>query len=227
MTVLSFVTRHAAAQLLPSRYYQRRATVQAAPEPRNGARHRMPVCLTFDDGPHLERTPRVLDQLSALDAKATFFLIGGSAEQCPDLVRRIVSAGHSIGSHTHCHVRATRMSADDYLVDAMRGKRILEDLTGVECPLFRPPHGELTPLSLMKLLANGMRVVHWTHEPKDTESSRCLKMNEWFQSHRPTPRAVVLLHDVCRVTSKHLTEFIGSWRDEVRFCGMSREGECQ
>jgi peptidoglycan/xylan/chitin deacetylase (PgdA/CDA1 family) len=169
----------------------------------------------------------VLDQLAAMGARATFFLIGGSAQQHPQLVRRILAEGHSIGSHTHCHSRATRMSADAYVRDAVRGRAMLEDLSGIACPLFRPPHGELTPLSLVKLLRTGMRIMHWTHEPKDFESNSNQQLMNWFQTHRPCRGAVVVLHDACRVTAHHLTEYLTAWRPVVRFCGLTPEGECQ
>src|SRR5262245_55440479 len=62
---------------------------------------------TFDDGPHPEHTPRVLDVLAESGASATFFVVGQQAEKYPELVRRIVHEGHAIGNHTwsHCDPR--------------------------------------------------------------------------------------------------------------------------
>lgn len=57
------------------------------------------VALSFDDGPHAEFTPQVLEILERYGAKATFFLIGERAERHPELVERIRTAGHEIGNH--------------------------------------------------------------------------------------------------------------------------------
>jgi len=57
------------------------------------------VALSFDDGPHAEFTPQVLEILERYGAKATFFLIGERAERHPELVERIRAAGHEIGNH--------------------------------------------------------------------------------------------------------------------------------
>jgi len=224
MSVLSFATRKAASHFLPARFYRQRARIADAASTPDGNTSSPTVCLTFDDGPHPSHTPRVLDQLSQLDARATFFLIGGSAVQHPNIVRRIQAEGHAIGSHTHCHSRATRMSADEYTADALRARNAIEDITGIGCPLFRPPYGELTPRSLIRIVRNNMQIVHWTHEPKDSEISRDRQLVRWFEEHRPFDGAVVLLHDSRRVTACHLTDFLASWRNDVQFCELSSEG---
>ena len=61
------------------------------------------LALTFNDGPHQEFTPYILDLLAAHGATATFFLIGKNAAAHPDLVKRIHAAGHGIGNHTFDH----------------------------------------------------------------------------------------------------------------------------
>jgi peptidoglycan/xylan/chitin deacetylase (PgdA/CDA1 family) len=59
--------------------------------------------LSFDDGPHPEHTPRLLDLLSENDAKASFFLIGKQVEKHPALAARIVAEGHALGNHSYTH----------------------------------------------------------------------------------------------------------------------------
>src|SRR5579862_6569226 len=63
------------------------------------------VALTFDDGPHPENTPRILDILGAEGGgvKASFFVIGRRAREHPELVRRIHAEGHTLGNHTLDH----------------------------------------------------------------------------------------------------------------------------
>src|SRR5260370_18411393 len=59
------------------------------------------VCLTFDDGPHPELTPLILDVLKVHGARVTFFAIGERAAKHPEIIKRIIAEGHTLGSHTH------------------------------------------------------------------------------------------------------------------------------
>ena len=70
------------------------------------------LALTFDDGPHPEVTPRLLDFLAARGARAAFFVIGANAERHPALMRRIADEGHTIGNHTHDHLEVVGMDRD-------------------------------------------------------------------------------------------------------------------
>jgi peptidoglycan/xylan/chitin deacetylase (PgdA/CDA1 family) len=67
------------------------------------------VVLTFDDGPSVTYTPRVLDALAAECVKATFFMVGSMADEAPSLVKRIHAEGHTIGTHTQHHPWMTRL----------------------------------------------------------------------------------------------------------------------
>jgi peptidoglycan/xylan/chitin deacetylase (PgdA/CDA1 family) len=98
------------------------------------------VALTFDDGPHPEATPRVLDQLANADARATFFLVGAHAEKWPRIVRRIVDEGHLIGNHSFAHRIAGSVSFTGYWQDSiLRTGRLLEEISGRRPLWFRPP----------------------------------------------------------------------------------------
>src|SRR5690242_977360 len=62
------------------------------------------VCLTFDDGPHPEYTPQILDILKQHSVPATFFVVGQHALANPELVQRIIDEGHDLGNHTNSHI---------------------------------------------------------------------------------------------------------------------------
>ena len=94
------------------------------------------VCLTFDDGPHPEYTPRLLDLLSASEVRATFFLVGQEAERFPGIVRRIADAGHLVGNHTFGHRDLTSITPAFLLVEVMRAKRLLGELTDQQSTFF-------------------------------------------------------------------------------------------
>ena len=102
------------------------------------------VCLTFDDGPHPEYTPRLLDLLSRLGVRATFFLVGQEAERFPSIVRQIAEEGHVVGNHTYEHREATLISSESFLAEVLRASDYLGELSGQKVDLFRPPHGRLT-----------------------------------------------------------------------------------
>src|SRR5688572_27930175 len=70
------------------------------------------ISLTFDDGPHPEHTPRVLEELRRWGLTATFFVIGREVERHPDLVTRIVNEGHALGNHTFTHSEPAATSAE-------------------------------------------------------------------------------------------------------------------
>lgn len=96
------------------------------------------VYLTFDDGPHPEATPFVLNTLREEGIKATFFLLGKNAEAYPELVQLIGSEGHAIGNHGYAHLNGWRTSAKDHLADFAKAESLLGNR------LYRPAYGKLT-----------------------------------------------------------------------------------
>ncbi|MGA9520012.1 MAG: polysaccharide deacetylase family protein, partial [Myxococcaceae bacterium] len=124
------------------------------PPGRSGARFRVEaphVALTFDDGPHPERTPAILDCVARHGVRATFFLVGERARRSPRLVRRIADEGHSVANHSWSH--RVLVGADDRrLFDEVdRTQQVLADLLGRAPTLFRPPYG-FTTCSLERIL---------------------------------------------------------------------------
>ena len=109
------------------------------------------TALTFDDGPHPENTPRILDALDHAAARATFFLQGAEVERHPALAREIVRRGHQVGNHGHSHFDARRTSREVYLADIRRAQESLGQALGAPAErIFRPPHGTVTPDALTK-----------------------------------------------------------------------------
>ena len=101
--------------------------------------------LTFDDGPHPEVTPMVLDMLDRYDLKATFFMVGQNVERYPRLFDEVKKRGHMIGNHTYSHMKGFGKSTKEYVEDVEKGAMI----TGSK--LFRPPHGLMTPSQFLAL----------------------------------------------------------------------------
>lgn len=100
--------------------------------------------LTFDDGPSEENTLRVLDTLKARNIKATFFLVGENVEKHPEIARRIIDEGHTIGIHCYSHdYKSLYESVDSYVSDFERAKQTVFNITGVEPRIFRFPGGSI------------------------------------------------------------------------------------
>jgi peptidoglycan/xylan/chitin deacetylase (PgdA/CDA1 family) len=153
------------------------------------------VALTFDDGPHPEWTPRILDALARHGARATFFVIGARAAAHPDIVRRLAAEGHAIGHHSWSHSEPATTPARVLLDENRRTRKFLEDLLERPTPLFRPPHGELTPLKLLGAWAQRNVVVLWNRDPKDYQMTAAAELEAAFVARPLKAGDVVLLHD--------------------------------
>lgn len=154
--------------------------------------------LTFDDGPHPESTPFILDSLQAVAAKATFFLIGNNVAAYPDLVHRIVNDGHRIGNHTWNHAKAWHTSAEAYLKETERTQCLLEEIMGSpkdSKKLFRPPHGQIRTAHKLALEEKGFRYVMWDVWPKDTENFTTAQNILLSVSKHVEKGSIVVLHD--------------------------------
>ncbi|MFL5780476.1 MAG: polysaccharide deacetylase family protein [Thermoleophilaceae bacterium] len=95
--------------------------------------------LTFDDGPHPEGTPAILDALARADARAIFFLVGEQVERNRSLAAEVAAAGHTVASHGHRHINQLRRL--DVRDDLDRAHAAIADATGSEPGLYRPPYG--------------------------------------------------------------------------------------
>jgi peptidoglycan/xylan/chitin deacetylase (PgdA/CDA1 family) len=124
--------------------------------------------LTFDDGPTGESTPRVLDTLARLGAKATFFVIGANARRHPEIVRRIHAEGHVVANHTMDHSHYGMMRAQWYWDRQLRETdELLASIIGVKPALFRPPMGVRTWHVTIAARRYGHTIVTWSRRAMD------------------------------------------------------------
>jgi peptidoglycan/xylan/chitin deacetylase (PgdA/CDA1 family) len=120
------------------------------------------AALTFDDGPNLEATPRILDALGEAGVPATFFILGRHAERWPALVRRVRDEGHAIGNHGYFH-RKLHFKTPAYVRDDLgRGSDAIAEAAGVRPALFRAPHGFRSPWVNAIAASLGERVIGWS-----------------------------------------------------------------
>lgn len=156
--------------------------------------HGAHVCLTFDDGPDPRHTPRILEILSRHDCKASFFVLGETAERWPRVVRQIVEEGHTLGSHSYRHRRGWSMSAATICSEVARSRQVLEQIVGQPPRWFRPPHGSLDRVMLAEARRLGMQTVLWSCSAIDWGLLAC-RAGVTRRLKRMQGGDIVLLHD--------------------------------
>jgi peptidoglycan/xylan/chitin deacetylase (PgdA/CDA1 family) len=152
----------------------KRALFSAVPKSQlleHGNRDRPQIAITVDDGPDPLHTPWMLDIFRDFAVKATFFVVGGAAEQYPDLVLRMKKEGHEVGSHSYSHPYFHRLSWSGAIREIGMSRWVLDRILGEKCKLFRPPHGKLSLRSLIPAWAAGQQVVMWNVDLKDYRAS--------------------------------------------------------
>jgi peptidoglycan/xylan/chitin deacetylase (PgdA/CDA1 family) len=153
------------------------------------------VALTFDDGPDVEGTPRVLETLARHGATASFFLIGRRAEAAPRLVAEIAAGGHTVENHSYRHSNAfcfypPRAAARDLA----RCQEVLTALAGRAPRWFRAPAGLRNPWLDGVLRRQGLRLASWTRRGFDTATGDAARVAARLERDLAAGD-VLLLHD--------------------------------
>ncbi|GEP90406.1 Peptidoglycan/xylan/chitin deacetylase, PgdA/CDA1 family [Chitinophaga terrae (ex Kim and Jung 2007)] len=149
------------------------------------------VYLTFDDGPHPQATPFVLEQLARYQAKATFFCIGKNVVEHPGIYQQILEAGHAVGNHTHNHLNGWKTGTEKYI------ENVLEAGKYISSTLFRPPYGRITPFQIRQLKDKipGVKIIMWDLLSGDFDTGingeACVQ-NVVFKL---APGSIVVFHD--------------------------------
>jgi peptidoglycan-N-acetylglucosamine deacetylase len=125
------------------------------------------VALTFDDGPHPEGTPAVLEILAEARQRAMFFLIGEQVEQRPELAARIHAAGHLVALHGYRHRLQVRLRGPEVTADLERGAGVIEAAVGIRPLWHRPPYGIYSPAGLDAARSSGLKPLLWSRWGKD------------------------------------------------------------
>jgi peptidoglycan-N-acetylglucosamine deacetylase len=120
------------------------------------------IALTFDDGPHPEGTPALLDLLGEASARAIFFLVGEQVERWPELVRRIADEGHEVALHGYRHRNLLRVPPRALARDLDRGARVVAEASGRAPSLYRPPYGIFSPAGLAIVRRRGWAPLLWS-----------------------------------------------------------------
>lgn len=125
------------------------------------------VGLTYDDGPHPEHTPRILDVLAARGATATFFVMTPRAAEHPQIVRRIVEEGHELALHGRDHRWLPELTTREAYAAIRGARKALESVVGVRVRRYRPPYGGITQTQSLALWSLRLESVIWSSEAVD------------------------------------------------------------
>ena len=126
------------------------------------------IAMTFDDGPHPQNTPRLLDMLRARNIKATFYVVGRNAELYPQIVRRTVAEGHEIGNHSFTHRLFSKLSDSEIRDELSRTRDAIGRAAGVQPRTLRPPYGGMLQRQREWVYAEfGYPTILWSVDPLD------------------------------------------------------------
>jgi len=181
--------------------------------------------LTFDAGYENGNTAKILDVLKEQQVSAAFFLVGNYIEKNADLVRRMVSEGHTVGNHTMHHYDMSKIADKaSFSKELTELEALYRDTTGQDMPkYYRPPQGTYSEENLAMAQELGYKTVFWS-----------LAYVDWNNDDQPTreealskllPRthngAVVLLHSTSATNAEILQELLTKWKAEgYRFAGV-------
>lgn len=169
------------------------------------------IALTFDDGPNIDFTPKVLSLLKKYNAKATFFLIGKNIIKHPEIVKQIISGGHIIGNHSYVHSNDYGFKSTKKILDDInKTQKLVLEITNLKLKFFRPPFGVTNPniaaaVSSLKLKAFGWSIRSYDTTSKSTDGI----INDITSNIQKGD--VVLLHDTSErsvLILEHLLQFL-------------------
>jgi len=154
------------------------------------------VALTFDDGPHPELTPKLLDILRQNGVRATFYVIGRNVEAYPDIARRIVVEGHEIANHSWSHPRLTALGAARLKSELTDTTDVIQRITGRRPTNMRPPYGAINDSVRQSILRDhGLDVIMWSVDPLDWKRPGAEVVRRRLVEGA-TPGGILLAHDI-------------------------------
>jgi peptidoglycan/xylan/chitin deacetylase (PgdA/CDA1 family) len=157
------------------------------------------IYLSFDDGPHPEATPFVLEQLAIFNAKATFFCIGKNVESYPAIYDAILDANHTDGNHTQNHMNGWNNTNSDYLTDIQKAT------ASIRSNLFRPPYGRIKFTQIKALRSNAnlpQNIIMWDVLSGDFDTNITGEKCAQNVIQNAGPGSIVVFHDSAKAMDR-------------------------
>jgi peptidoglycan/xylan/chitin deacetylase (PgdA/CDA1 family) len=171
------------------------------------------VALTFDDGPHPEKTPLILDVLKNHQTRATFFCIGLNIIKKNELIKQIHEEGHTLGNHSYSHSKwfdlfpVNRMASELDLTG-----QLIKNTTGKFPLYFRPPFGVVNPKVSRTMKKLELYAICWNIRSLDTLKRNPEAIMKKIM-RKLKPGAIILLHDHTPFTEHHLDQLLKNIRE--------------
>lgn len=177
------------------------------------------VALTFDDGPHDEYTPQILDVLKAHDAVATFFVVGNRAQYYPELIHRMAAEGNEIGIHTWDHKDLTKLGAEEIRKEVQDTADLVYGITGIWPQSMRPPYATINDAVKQNV---GLPIVMWSVDPQDwaTQDTDAI-IDHVLENTREGH--IILMHDMYAHSAAALEDIVTGLQEKgYRFVTVSQ-----
>lgn len=153
------------------------------------------IALTFDDGPHYEQTPRLLEILDRYDVKSTFFVLGERTLWGPSnekALKMVYDAGHEVASHTHTHKNLKQLSVEDMKAEIVNAREAIYSVIGEYPTLVRPPYGAYNDAVKEYSYAP---LITWNLDSKDWDFRNAEKVVDHVLAEAGDGK-IVLMHDI-------------------------------
>lgn len=175
------------------------------------------IYLTFDCGYENGNTEPILDALKKHDVQATFFVVGHFLETAPDMAKRMVAEGHTVGNHTYHHLDMPTISDQATFQSEMDDVAVLfHEITGTELSAYyRPPQGKCNEQNLQMAQELGYDTIFWSLAYVDWNQDDQPSHEEAFEklTTRIHPGAIVLLHNTSQTNGEILDELLTKWEE--------------
>ena len=168
------------------------------------------ITLTFDQGYENGYTTKILDTLKQKKVKATFFVVQDYAERNPELVRRMIDEGHTLGNHSVTHRSTPELTEAECKSEINGLHEYIKDNFGYEMTTFRPPMGEYSEFSLAVTKECGYNTELWSFAYADWDTNAQPDKNEALVKLTSSLHdgAIYLLHSVSSTNAEILPDFI-------------------
>ncbi len=153
------------------------------------------IYLTFDDGPHPEITPFILEILAKFKIKATFFCVGENVQKYPEIFQQIKSEGHQIGNHSFNHKSYTKISKTAYLESIEKANELIQS------EFYRPPYGRMS-LNLARIISKKYTIVMWTWISYDFDDEMSIPQILAKADKQVKSGDILVLHDNPKISEK-------------------------
>lgn len=175
------------------------------------------IYLTFDCGYENGNTEPILDALKKHDVKATFFVVGHFLETAPEMIKRMVEEGHTVGNHTYHHLDMPTISDKEVFREELDSvSDLFTEITGAKLsPFYRPPQGKCNEENLKMAQELGYYTIFWSLAYVDWNTDAQPSHEEAFEklTGRIHPGAVVLLHNTSQTNGEILDELLVRWEE--------------